>query len=46
MGVVEEAVEDGVADSIVPVVGGDLAGKQRATASVARLSTVRCCLPR
>ena len=40
MGVVEEPVEDGVAeggvaDDIVPVVDGDLAGEQRATAGVA-----------
>ena len=40
MCVVEEAVEygvaeGGVADDIVPVVDGDLAGEQRATAGIA-----------
>ena len=38
--VIEESVEDGVAeggvaDDIVPVVDGDLAGEQRATAGIA-----------
>ena len=40
MGVVEEPVEDGVAeggvaDDVVPVLDGDLAGEQRAAAGVA-----------
>ncbi len=40
MGVVEESVQDGVAeggiaDDVVPVVDGDLAGEQRATAGIA-----------
>ena len=40
VGIVEEMVEDGVAeggiaDDIVPVLDGDLAGEQRATAGIA-----------
>ena len=40
MGGVEESVEDGVAeggvaDDVVPVVDGDLAGEERAAASIA-----------
>ena len=34
-GVVEEAVEDGVSDDIVPVLDGDLGGEDGPTAGVA-----------
>ena len=45
MGIVEETVEDGVAeggiaDDIVPVLDGDLAGEQRATAGIAVVEEV------
>ncbi len=50
MGVVEEPVEDGVAeggvaDDVVPVVDGHLAGEQRAAAGVAVIEDLEEVMP-